>query len=113
DQSTVTRSLDNAAAMLGNLRIDKFASMCLKRRESSFLVNTHQAAVSGNIGREDGSQPPFDTRLGHKDRPYPMRFPTELMVGSGVCLSRQRCPRWVKRCIPIQRQSGLLSAMHP
>jgi hypothetical protein len=71
DQSTVTRSFDDAAAMLSNLRIDKFVSMCLKRRESAFLVNTHQAAVSGNIGREDGSQPPFDTRLGHKYRPKP------------------------------------------
>jgi hypothetical protein len=24
-------------------------------------------AEAGNIGRKDGSQPPFDTRLGHKD----------------------------------------------
>jgi hypothetical protein len=41
----------------------------LERRESTFLVNAHQAAVSSNIGREDGCQPPFDAHFGHKYRP--------------------------------------------
>ena len=68
DQGTITRGLHDAAAMLGNLRIDEFAPICLERCESAFLVNTHQAAVAGDIGSEDGGQPPFDTRLRHRNR---------------------------------------------
>ena len=54
DQRTVARRLDDAAAMFGNLGIDEFATARLERCESAFLVNAHQAAVAGNIGREDG-----------------------------------------------------------
>jgi hypothetical protein len=43
--------------------------MGLERGERAFLVGTHQAAVARNIGSEDGSQPSFDVRLGHYDRP--------------------------------------------
>ena len=38
------------------------------------LVRAHQRAVAGDVGREDGGQPPFDTRLGHEDRLYPLRL---------------------------------------
>ena len=54
------------SATLGSM---KFASMCLKRREGTFLVDAHQSAVSGNVSREDGGQPPFDTRFDHKCGP--------------------------------------------
>ena len=67
DKSTITCGLDDAAAMFRHLGIDEFAAVRLERCESTFLVNAHQAAVAGNIGREDGSQPSFDTRLGHED----------------------------------------------
>ena len=61
--------------MLRNLGIDEFTSVRLECCESAFLVNTHQAAVASDIGREDGSQPPFDPRLGHKNRLYQQHFP--------------------------------------
>ena len=54
DQRAIACSLDNAAAMFGNLGIDEFASDGLEGCESAFLVNAHQAAVTSNIGREDG-----------------------------------------------------------
>ena len=71
--------------MFGDLGIDEFASARLERCESAFLVNAHQPAVAGDIGREDGSQPPFDALLGHRDHPS---IQIELMVRAGVCLSR-------------------------
>src|ERR1017187_2454016 len=55
DQSTVTRGLDDTAAMFRDLGIHQFAAADLERSESTFLVNAHEAAVAGNIGREDGS----------------------------------------------------------
>jgi hypothetical protein len=42
--------------VFGNLGIDEFATASLERSESTFLVNAHQPAVAGNIGREDGSR---------------------------------------------------------
>ena len=71
DKSTVTCGLDDTAAMFRNLGIDKFAAVSFERCEGTFLIIAHQAAVAGNIGREDGSQPSFDTRLGHETRPEP------------------------------------------
>jgi hypothetical protein len=70
NECTVTRRLDETAAMLRYLGIDDFTSVGPERCESTFLVNAHQAAVAGNIGREDGGQSPFNTRLGHEDCPY-------------------------------------------
>ena len=61
----------DAATMLGNLGVDKFCSVCFERCESALLVNAHQPTIGCYIGREDGSKPPFDTRLGHKYCPEP------------------------------------------
>jgi hypothetical protein len=74
--------------MLGNLGIKEFAPVRLKRSESAFLVNSHQPAVAGDIGRQDGSQPPFDSRLSHEDCPYTPLSYESLWIGVGVCLSR-------------------------
>jgi hypothetical protein len=40
--------------VFGDPGIDKLASESLQRRKGAFLVNTHQPAVAGDIGREDG-----------------------------------------------------------
>src|SRR5262245_14113469 len=55
----------------------------LERRESPFLVSAHQAAVTGNVGREDGSQSSFDPRLGHKGRPALPVCELSLWLGTG------------------------------
>jgi len=41
--------LDDAAAVLLDLGVDQLASMAFQRRERAFLVNPHQARVTGNI----------------------------------------------------------------
>jgi hypothetical protein len=51
-------------------------------------------AEAGNIGRKDGSQPPFDMRLGHKDCPN-RDFGLSLWSRMGECLLTQECPLWV------------------
>ena len=54
DKRTIACRLDDTATMLCDLGIDEFASARLERRESALLVNPHQAAVAGHVGREDG-----------------------------------------------------------
>ena len=50
--------------MICDFRFQELMSMSIEPRQRAFLVNAHEAAVSGDIGRKYGSQPPFDTRLG-------------------------------------------------
>jgi hypothetical protein len=54
DQDTVARGLDDTAAMLCDIRVDEFAPVRRERCESTFLVNAHKPAVSGDIGSENG-----------------------------------------------------------
>ena len=49
DQDAVAGELDGAPAMLLDLRIDQLAPMALQRGERAFLVNPHQARVTGDI----------------------------------------------------------------
>jgi hypothetical protein len=69
DQNAITGGFDDAAPMLRNLGINEFATAGLECGESAFLVNAHQAAVTSDISSEDGSQTPFDPRLGHENCP--------------------------------------------
>jgi hypothetical protein len=55
--------------MFGDLGIDKIATTFFERSKRAFLVDAHQPAVAGDIDSKNGSQPPFDTRFGHKYRP--------------------------------------------
>jgi hypothetical protein len=68
DQKSVAGRLNYPSAKLSNLGIEKFTAVGPERRERALLVGTHQAAVARNIGRQDGRQPSFDTRLRHNDR---------------------------------------------
>jgi hypothetical protein len=74
DQCPVTGGLDDATAMLCNFGINEFAPVRLKRCDGTLLINAHQTAISGDIGGEDGSQPPFDTFRSHEIRPDPPNF---------------------------------------
>jgi len=60
DQQAVAGGLDNAPAMLGDLGIDELAPVRLQPGERAFLVGPHQPAVAGDIGRQNGCQPPLD-----------------------------------------------------
>jgi len=55
--------------MFRDLGIDQFVAISLKRCESTMLVIAHQAAVDGDIGSEDWSQPPFDSKM-QRLRPF-------------------------------------------
>jgi hypothetical protein len=68
DQKSVAGRLNYPSAKLSNLEIKKFTAVGLERRERALLIGTHQATVARNIGRQDGRQPSFDTRLRHNDR---------------------------------------------
>jgi hypothetical protein len=65
DQQAVPGRLDDPAAMLGDLGIDQFASVCLEGCQRADFVSAHDPAVSGDIRRQNRSQPPLDTLLCH------------------------------------------------
>ena len=66
DQHAVAGGLDDTAAVLGDLWIDQFLAMRFQLAERAFFVGAHQPAVAGNVGRENGGQPPFDASFDHK-----------------------------------------------
>ena len=65
DQQAVAGAFDDAAAMRGNMRFDQLAEMGLQSAQRAFLVMTHQPAVAGHVGREDGRQSSFGTLYFH------------------------------------------------
>jgi hypothetical protein len=64
DQQAVARGLDDAAAVLGDLGIDKLAPMRLQPGERLLLLGSHQPAVAGDIGRQNGRQASLDPLAG-------------------------------------------------
>jgi hypothetical protein len=50
-QHAVAGGLDDAASMLSNLAVDKFLTMNLELAQRTFLVDTHQPTISGDVGR--------------------------------------------------------------
>ena len=55
--------------MLGNFWINEIAAVRFQRRKCPFFVVAHKAAIASHICGEDGGQPSFDPRFGHKGRP--------------------------------------------
>ena len=52
-QHAIAGGLDDAAAMLPDLRVDELAAVRFQAIEGAFLFGSHQARVTGHIGRED------------------------------------------------------------
>ena len=69
NQDTITGPFDNATSMFGNLWLPKFTSKHIDTRERTFFISAHKPAVTDDVASKDSSQPPFDPRIGHKDRP--------------------------------------------
>ena len=63
----VAGGLDDPSAVFGDLGIDEGAPMGLELDVRAFFVAAHQAAVTGDIGRENGGQPPFRVLCCHID----------------------------------------------
>ncbi len=53
DQHAVAGGLDDAAAVLGDLRIEELAAQRLEAFERAFLVRPHQPRIPRHIGGED------------------------------------------------------------
>ena len=53
NQDTIASPLDDAAAMIGDLRFQEFEPMSIKPRQCAFLVGSHQTAVAGDVASED------------------------------------------------------------
>ena len=60
DEDAVAGRLDDAALVLGDLRIDEFTAMASEPREGAGFVLPHEAAIAGHIGGENGREPAFD-----------------------------------------------------
>ena len=67
-QQTVAGGLDDAAAVLADPEIDDFAPVRLQPGERLLLVGAHQPAVAGDIGRQNGRQPPLHPLAGQACR---------------------------------------------
>jgi hypothetical protein len=62
DQQPVARQLENAAMMIGDDRLDQFFPMRTQPLKCAGLVATHQRAITGNIGNQNGGEPAFHAR---------------------------------------------------
>jgi hypothetical protein len=60
DEDAIAGRLDDPALVLGNLRVDQFATMSSEPREGASLVESHEAAVADDIGGENGRESAFD-----------------------------------------------------
>src|SRR5262245_31612973 len=59
DEHAIASGLDDAAAMFGDCGVDKRFFESLQLRQRAFLVGTNQAAITGDIRRQDSCQSPL------------------------------------------------------
>src|SRR5262249_7599815 len=55
-QQAVASSLDEAAVMLSNFRIDEFPTQRLEAFERAFFIRPHQPRIARDIGSKDRGQ---------------------------------------------------------
>src|ERR1051325_5661252 len=60
DQDAISGRLDDAALVLGDLRVDQFAAMGAQPRQRAGFVLAHEAAIAGDIGGKNGREPALD-----------------------------------------------------
>ena len=66
-EDAVARGVDDAPGELADHR-EHDRLMPLEIAHRARLVGAHQRAVAGDVGRENGAQPPFHALFGHFDR---------------------------------------------
>src|SRR5262249_12019998 len=69
-EQTVARRVDDAAAVLLDFGVGYLTPQRLQRSERAFLVRSHQARITRDVGRQDRCQAPLDPFLRHGRRPY-------------------------------------------
>jgi len=57
-QKAVSRTFDQPSMMLGDRGINEFAPMPLHSRMCPLLVDRHEAAIAGDISRDDSREAP-------------------------------------------------------
>ena len=65
DWQKVDETFGRKAAVSGDVRLDQLAEMGFQPLQRAFLVDVHQPAVAGYVGREDGRQSSFGTLCFH------------------------------------------------
>src|SRR5262249_20543616 len=111
DQHAIAGRLDDPPAMRGDGGIEQGLSRGLEASQYAFFVSTHQAAISGDIRRQNRRKPPFHAIVRHNG-PREIRRSVRalskhrasflgqgqclLRVGSGHCLATNECPLWAK-----------------
>src|SRR6516165_7483370 len=83
----VAGGLDDAAMVLGDLRIGELAAQCFEADERALLVRSHQPRIARRIGGEDRRE---TARLGHAGSP----------------IARRRPDRYSSRCWGSRKGSG-------
>jgi hypothetical protein len=67
DQNAVAHGFEDTPPMFRQAWINQFAATGLEGGERTLLVPAHETAVAGDVGRQNGYQPPFDSHVGHKN----------------------------------------------
>jgi hypothetical protein len=67
--SSLNGGLDDAPAVLGNLRVHQFATAGLQACESAFLISSQESAIASHIGGQDGGELAFDPLGRHRGAP--------------------------------------------
>ena len=65
DQNAVASRLDDPPAMRGDGGVHEGLSGSLETSQDAFFVRAHQAAVPGDIRRQNCRKPPFHAIVGH------------------------------------------------
>jgi hypothetical protein len=68
DEQSVAGGLDDAASVFGYFRIDKAFSESLQPGQRAFFVASHEAAITGDICRQNRNQSPHHAHFG-QNRP--------------------------------------------
>ena len=67
-EETVPRGLDHPAAVLPDLWLDQLPKVRHERGVSAFLVGAHKPRITGDVGRQNGSELAFNRCGAHRCR---------------------------------------------
>ena len=93
--------------MLRDLWIDDFAPIRLECGERALLVDAHQPAIADDIGRKDGSKPPFERASAIKIAPTHRDLKLSLWSGAG-CVYRAAIVTIAATTSPVARCNVLI-----
>jgi hypothetical protein len=69
--------------------------MRVEPQQGAFLIGSHHAAITGDVGGKNSRKPSLDPRTSH-DRPRSSVLRAKFMGSLGELSIEARCPLWVK-----------------